>query len=135
VLPFPAREGNEQRHRQWLLVRRSEGNIREDDFRFVESPIPTLDQGQVLVRNLWLSFDPTQSGWMRRDTYILMIPLGDVMRAASVGQVIQSRHPGYKPGEPSERLRQAARERSGGDVAVNGSRRSSGRGVDFWQSA
>ncbi|MEH2534963.1 hypothetical protein V1277_005740 [Bradyrhizobium sp. AZCC 1588] len=72
---------------------------------------------------------------MRRDTYIPMIPLGDVMRAASVGQVIQSRHPGYQPGEPSQRLRQAARERSGGDVAVNGSRRSSGRGVDFWQSA
>ena len=55
--------------------------------------------------------------------------------AGVVGQVIQSRHPGYKPGEPSETLRQAARERSGGDVAVNGSRRSSGRGVDFWQSA
>lgn len=59
---------------------------------------------------------------MRRDTYIPMIPLGDVMRAASVGQVIQSRHPGYKPGEPSETLRQAARERSGGDVAVRRSR-------------
>ncbi|WP_371419472.1 hypothetical protein [Bradyrhizobium sp. CCBAU 051011] len=88
-----------------------------------------------MVRNLWISFDPTQSGWMRRDTYIPMIPLGDVMRAASVGQVIQSRHPGYKPGEPSETLRQAARERSGGDVAVNGSRCSSDRGVDFWQSA
>lgn len=52
-----------------------------------------------------------------------MIPLGDVMRAASVGQVIQSRHPGYKPGEPSETLRQAAREPGGGDVAVNGNRR------------
>ncbi|WP_082646130.1 hypothetical protein [Bradyrhizobium valentinum] len=52
------------------------------------------DQGQLLVRNLWLSFDPTQSGWIRRDTYIPMIPLGDVMRAASVGQVIQSQHPG-----------------------------------------
>jgi NADPH-dependent curcumin reductase CurA len=114
---------------------RPEGNIREDDFRFVEGSVPTPDQDQVLVRNLWLSFDPTQSGWMRRGTYIPMIPLGDVMRAASAGQVIQFRHPGYKPDEPSERLRQAARERSGGDVAANGSRRSSGRGVDFWQSA
>ncbi|MGH6752711.1 MAG: NADP-dependent oxidoreductase, partial [Bradyrhizobium sp.] len=86
-------------NRQWLLVRRPEGNIRADDFRFVETPIPSPGPGQVLVRNLWLSFDPTQSGWMRRDTYIPIIPLGDVMRAASVGQVIESRHPGYKPGE------------------------------------
>jgi NADPH-dependent curcumin reductase CurA len=77
-------------NRQWLLVRRPEGNIREDDFRLTEAPIPTPEQGQVLVRNLWLSFDPTQSGWMRRDTYVPIIPLGDVMRAASVGQVIQS---------------------------------------------
>lgn len=36
---------------------------------------------------------------MRRDIYIPIIPLGEVMRAASVGQVIESRHPDYKPGQ------------------------------------
>ena len=86
-------------NRQWRLVRRPEGQIRQDDFQLAEAPIPTPEQGQVLVRNLWLSFDPTQRGWMTRDTYIPMIPLGEVMRAASVGQVIQSNHSGYKPGE------------------------------------
>jgi len=69
-------------NRQWLLVKRPEGNISADVFRFVETPIPSPGEGQVLVRNLWLSFDPTQSGWMKRDTYIPIIPLGDVMRAA-----------------------------------------------------
>ena len=86
-------------NRQWLLVKRPEGSIQADVFQLVEKPIPAPEQGQVLVRNLWLSFDPTQSGWMRRDTYIPIIPLGDVMRAASVGQVIESRHPDYKPGQ------------------------------------
>jgi len=86
-------------NRQWLLVRRPEGNIRQDDFQLTEAPTPTPAQGQVLVRNLWLSFDPTQRGWMTRDTYVPMIPLGDVMRAVSVGQVIQSKHPDYKPGQ------------------------------------
>jgi NADPH-dependent curcumin reductase CurA len=86
-------------NRQWRLVRRPEGNIRQDDFQLTEEPVPTPKDGQVLVRNLWLSFDPTQRGWMTRDTYIPIIPLGEVMRAASVGQVIQSRHPDYKPGE------------------------------------
>ena len=86
-------------NRHWKLVRRPEGNIREEDFQLTEAPIPTPEQGQVLVRNLWLSFDPTQRGWMSRDTYIPIIPLGDVMRAAGVGQVIQSKHPDYKPGE------------------------------------
>ena len=86
-------------NRQWLLAKRPEGHIRADDFQFREVPIPVPEEGQVLVRNLWLSFDPTQSGWMRRDTYVPIIPLGDVMRAASVGQVVQSRHPDYQPGE------------------------------------
>jgi NADPH-dependent curcumin reductase len=86
-------------NRQWRLVCRPEGQIRQDDFQLAEAPIPTPEQGQVLVRNLWLSFDPTQRGWMTRDTYVPMIPLGEVMRAASVGQVIQSKHSGYKPGE------------------------------------
>jgi NADPH-dependent curcumin reductase CurA len=71
-----------------------EGNIREDDFQPTEAPIPTPEQGQVLVRNLCLSFDPTQRGWMSRDTYVPIIPLGDVTRAAGVGQVVQSRHSG-----------------------------------------
>jgi NADPH-dependent curcumin reductase CurA len=86
-------------NRRWLLVRRPEGSIRQDDFQLTEAPTPTPAQGQVLVRNLWLSFDPTQRGWMTRDTYVPMIPLGDVMRAVSVGQVIQSKHPDYKPGQ------------------------------------
>jgi hypothetical protein len=96
-------------NRQWRLVRRPEGKIRQDDFQLTETPIPTPEQGQVLVRNLWLSFDPTQRGWMTRDTYVPMIPLGDVMRAASVGQVIQSKHSDYKPGELVQGLRPTER--------------------------
>jgi NADPH-dependent curcumin reductase CurA len=86
-------------NRQWLLASRPEDAISDGNFRWQETPIPEPRHGQVLVRNLWLSFDPTQRGWMTRDTYVPMIPLGDVMRAASVGQVVESRRPDYAPGE------------------------------------
>lgn len=86
-------------NRQWLLSNRPQGMINEENFRWVEGPIPGVRDGQVLVRNLWLSFDPTQRGWMSMDTYVPMIPLGEVMRAISVGQVVESRRPDYKPGE------------------------------------
>jgi NADPH-dependent curcumin reductase CurA len=86
-------------NRQWLLASRPDGAVSEKHFRLNEAPIPALQDGQVLVRNLWLSFDPTQRGWMTRDTYVPMIPLGDVMRAASVGQIVESRHPRYKVGQ------------------------------------
>src|SRR5260370_38497372 len=86
-------------NRQWLLVRRPGANIREDDFRLTETPIPTPEQGQVLVRNLWLSFDPAQRSWMTMGSYVPMIPLGEVMRASGLGQTIQSNDPGYKAGQ------------------------------------
>lgn len=86
-------------NRQWLLISRPEGMISENNFRLVESPIPAPKDGEVLIRNLWLSFDPTQRGWMSRDTYMPKIPLGEVMRAFAVGRVIESRRPDYKVGD------------------------------------
>jgi NADPH-dependent curcumin reductase CurA len=49
--------GNEV-NRQWLVVTRPEGMLGEDNFRWTEEPVPTPREGQTLVRNLWLSFDP-----------------------------------------------------------------------------
>lgn len=73
--------------------------VNESDFRWKESPVPSPKEGEALVRNLWLSFDPTQRGWMSRDSYMPMIPLGEVMRAFAVGQIVESRRPDYKVGE------------------------------------
>ena len=73
--------------------------VSEENFRWAEQPIPKPEQGQVLVRNLWLSFDPTQRIWMSVDSYVPMIPVGEVMRAISVGQVTESHHPDYKAGD------------------------------------
>ena len=89
----------EDRNRQWLLEARPTGALTGAEFRWNEAAIPRPADGQILVRNLWLSFDPTQRGWMARDTYIPAVPLGDVMRAAAVGQVIESRHPDFKAGD------------------------------------
>ena len=89
----------EKVNRQWLLASRPEGMIDEGNFRWTESPIPTPSEGQVLIRNLWLSLDPSQRAWMSRETYIPMMPLGEVMWGLAVGQVIQSRKPDYVAGE------------------------------------
>jgi hypothetical protein len=71
----------------------------EQNFRWVEVPVPPLQPGEFLVRNLWLSCDPTQLGWMKMDSYVPKIPLGEVMRAIGVGQVVESRHPDFGVGE------------------------------------
>jgi NADPH-dependent curcumin reductase len=86
-------------NRQWRLANRPEGMVGEHNFRWVESPIPSPAEGQVLVRNLWLSFDPTQRGWMSHDTYVPAIPIGEVMLGGAVGQVVESRNPDFRAGD------------------------------------
>ena len=90
---------SDSKNRQWILAARPTGNLTGNEFRWNEAPIPQPADGQVLVRNLWLSFDPTQRGWMARDSYLPMIPLGEVMRAFGVGQVIETRLPEFKNGD------------------------------------
>jgi len=87
-------------NRQWLLAARPKGMVKESDFRYQESPIPELSDGQFLVRVLYVAFEPAMRGWMEdRASYIPPIQLGEVMRGVSVGQVIESKHPAFQPGD------------------------------------
>ncbi len=45
----------------------------------------------MLVRNLWLSFDPGQRTWLLRDAYVPVIQIGEVMQACAIGEVAESR--------------------------------------------
>jgi NADPH-dependent curcumin reductase CurA len=73
--------------------------VEVSDFTWAEEPVPSVGEGQVLVRNLFLSVDPTQRGWMSRDTYLPAIAIGEVVRSFGVGQVVGSRHQGFRPGD------------------------------------
>ena len=80
-------------NRQWLLAKRPDGMIGPDNFQYTETAIPEPGDGEVLVRNLYFSFDPTQRNWMvDRPSYLPPVGIGEVMRAGSVGQVVKSNH-------------------------------------------
>jgi len=87
------------KNRHWILEARPKASIDESCFAWRESEIGRPAEGEVLIRNRWLSFDPTQRGWMTRDTYISKIPLGSVMLAGGVGEIIESRHPHFESGD------------------------------------
>lgn len=87
-------------NRQWKLVRRPVGDIAEGDLALVESPVPVPGPGQFLVRNIYLSLDPTNRIWMSdMDQYMPPVEIGDVMRGGTVGLVEQSNNPAFKPGD------------------------------------
>ena len=87
-------------NRQWLLAERPSGMVGPHNFKYAETPIPEPKSDEVLVKNLFLSFDPAQRNWMvDRKAYLPPVAIGEPMRAASVGEVIDSRHSDYEVGD------------------------------------
>lgn len=87
-------------NRQVILSSRPEGIPQARHFHIVESPIPALDGGQLLVRNLYLSVEPAMRGWVNEAAnYSEPVSLGTVMRSFATGRVEASRHPRFTQGE------------------------------------
>ena len=87
-------------NRRWLLASRPRGMAAESDFVRGDEPRPAVADGQVLVRTLYVSVDPAMRGWMTEDPdYVPPIPLGSVMPAGGLGQVVESRHDDFRPGD------------------------------------
>ena len=90
----------DQTNRQFLLAKRPVGAATRDTFTFQRVPVVQPEEGQILVKNEYLSLDPAMRGWMNEGkSYIPPVALGDVMRALGVGKVIASAHPGFAVGD------------------------------------
>jgi NADPH-dependent curcumin reductase CurA len=87
-------------NRRFLLARRPVGHVTREDFTFEQASVEDLSDGQVLIRNSYLSLDPAMRGWMNEGkSYIAPVGLGEVMRALGVGEVVESKHPNYAVGD------------------------------------
>ena len=83
-----------------LLKARPNGIPQAEHFELVASSVPSLDAGQFLVRNQFLSVDPAMRGWVNAvANYSDPVPVGGVMRSFAAGVVVASRHPGYAEGD------------------------------------
>src|SRR5579871_2356311 len=88
------------KNRRWILAKRPTGAVTDDCFQLVQEDVPEPQKdGDIVVRNLVLSCDPTQRGWISRDTYMPAIPLGDVIRAGAAGKVVASKSPAFAVGD------------------------------------
>jgi NADPH-dependent curcumin reductase CurA len=83
-----------------VLRRRPAGLPTPDDFAVEQACVREPDDGQVLVRTLMLSIDPAMRGWVHEGAnYLPPVAVGDVMRSFGLGEVVQSRHADYAPGD------------------------------------
>ena len=86
-------------NRRLVLRDRPSGAVTDECFETVEGPIGEPGPGQVLVRTVWLSFDPAQRGWINDvRSYVPPVALGDVMRAWGIGEVVASGDAAYPVG-------------------------------------
>lgn len=85
---------------QILLASRPERTASADNFRLIEVPLPALKEGEVRVRNHFLSLDPYMRGRMDdRKSYAPPQKLGEVMQGGTAGVVVESRNPRWVPGD------------------------------------
>ena len=87
-------------NRQVLLASRPTAEAIAANFRVVDTPLPALADGQVLVRHHYLSLDPYMRARMNdAKSYAQPQPLNEVMIGGTVGEVVESRHPKFAAGD------------------------------------
>ncbi len=83
-----------------VLASYPEGWVTEANFRLETAPVSKAGDGEVLVKNQWLSLDPYMRGRMsQQKSYVKGVEIGEVMTGETAGEVVESKHPGFKPGD------------------------------------
>jgi hypothetical protein len=83
-----------------VLASRPKGEVTPDNFRVESVPVPTLQDGQVLVRNHFLSLDPYMRGRMEETkSYAAPQAIGETMVGGTVGEVVDSKNPNFAVGD------------------------------------
>ncbi len=84
-------------NKQITLATRPVGYPKESDFKLVETPIPTPEDGQVLVKTIYLSVDPYMRGRMNQArSYAANVEFNEVMVGGVVAQVVESKHTDFQ---------------------------------------
>ena len=92
-------------NRQWRLAARPVGLIKESDFSWHEEAVPEISDGQILIRNQYLSLDPTNRIWVTDvPSYLPPVGIGEVMRGLGIGEIVASNHPDFKVGDLAQGL-------------------------------
>ena len=86
-------------NRQWILRQRPKNLIEAGDLELGESALPDLPDGQALGRVKYLSIDPTMRVWMAGDSYLPAVPIGEVMRAFGLVEIVESKTKDFKKGD------------------------------------
>jgi len=87
-------------NKRWVLNKRPVGMPEDECWKLVELPVSEIEEGNILIKTLYLSIDPYMRGRMNdAKSYADPIKLGEIMTGESVGTVIESKSDNFKVGD------------------------------------
>ena len=87
-------------NKQWILNSFPVGEIKDNDLIFKDSNLTEINDGEVLIKNIYLSLDPANRGWMSgKASYVDAMQVGDIMRGGTIGIVEESKNEKFKKGD------------------------------------
>jgi NADPH-dependent curcumin reductase CurA len=86
-------------NRQIILAESPKGKLGPEHFRLSSAPMPEPKDGEVLLRVRYISLDAANRAWMQGATYRDAVVAGSVMAGASISEVVESKAPGFSPGD------------------------------------
>lgn len=84
---------------QILLAETPRGTLAESHFAVRRGEVPSIAEGQLLVRNVLLSLDAANRAWMQGATYRSAVEQGQVMHGYALGEVVESKSPTHAVGD------------------------------------
>ena len=86
-------------NRQIVLAQLPQGKLGPEHFAVAHADRPSPNEGEVLLRVLYVSLDAANRAWMQGATYRSALNAGDVMAGGALAEVVESRAPSLKPGD------------------------------------
>ncbi len=81
------------------LASRPTGMPTKDNFKLAEVELPALKDGQILIKNHWMSVDPYMRGrMMDMESYVPPFQIGEPLSGGAIGEVIDSKNPNVPVG-------------------------------------
>lgn len=86
--------------REWALAARPDGMPKQSDFQMLTNEAAAPADGEIQVRNEWMSVDPYMRGrMMDRESYVPPFQIGETMQGGAVGRVTASANADYAVGD------------------------------------
>ena len=85
---------------KWVLKERPEGLVKNENFKLIKEELRDIQDGEILIENQYLSFDPTQRMWLTDlPGYLPPVQIDEVVRSGGIGKIVESKNENFSEGD------------------------------------